>query len=230
MTSWARNVRGQRQHAGAHPVAHAFISDDYASHCCRRRAWHLLARTALGPGPDARVQTQPQRTRPCACLTTAHPTCPAGSMHKKASGCTHHLRRGVRPAIAGAQHATVVEREPAHSPCASAGLMSLATAEAPDRGPHHDTVLPMDHARGVGEAQLLGRTALGPGPAHTPVRSEQGAARWGAHPALGTHNATPGPHHPAVHTNPHHVTTTPDASHTQWFISLLKAGVNTPRD
>ena len=142
----------------------------------------------------------------------------------------HHLRRGVRPRIDGEQHATVAKREPAHSPCASAGLMSLAPAEAANRGPSDDTALARDRARVVGAAQLLGRTGLVPGPVHTPVRSEQGAARWGAHPALGTHNATPGPHHPAVHTNPHHVTTTPDASHTQWFISLLKAGVNTPRD
>jgi hypothetical protein len=124
--------------------AHERVSDDGASRCHRYQAyhqWHLHELPVLGPGPDARVQTQLQRTRPCACLTIVHPRYPAaGVMHKQVDGITrkHHTRRGLTHATAGVQHTTIAKRRrevPMDSPCEPEGQMSPAPADAADPGP-----------------------------------------------------------------------------------------------
>ena len=104
--------------------------------------------------------------------------------------------------------------------------MLLEPAEAADRGPSHGTVLAMDRARAAGVAQPLGRTDLGPGPSHTPVRSKQGSATWGAHPTLGTRTAKPGSSPPAVqpetNTNPHQFTTPRCKSHAMVYSDFMQ--------
>ena len=96
------------------------------------------------------------------------------------------------------------------SPCASAGQTLHARTDAAHSRLSRDTVLALDHARAVGVARLLGRTGLVPERLDTPVRSEQGAMTWGAHPALGTHTAKLGSSPPAVHSTKPQYTPTHD--------------------